>query len=182
MAGTVDISMLPGAEGSSEPQLLEAAPTAPALAPAGSGDSFTEGVGWSGPSVMAVGAGSELGEAVPRTSARAFAPGPTGPSMDPAALPKPRTRAVGREAGGMEPTPAAEAVGGAGDFKESLFAPRVTPDQAAASRVVGDDPAGSRVVSCGAGGDLLATSVMAAGTCLPSKAVVLWKKPVGAAA
>lgn len=182
MARTVGISMLPRAEGSSDPQLLEAAPTAPALAPVGSGDSFTEGAGWSGPSVTAAGAGSELGEAVPRTSARAFAPGPTGPSVDPAASPKPRTRAVGRGAGGMEPIPATEAVAGAGDFKESLFAPRVTPEQAAASRVVGDDPAGSRVVSCGAGGDLLATSITAAGTRLPSKAVVLWKKPVGVVA
>lgn len=69
--------------------------------------------------------------------------------------------------------PAAEVVECAG-FKESLFA----------SELTSDDPAENCVVLCMAGGDLLVTSVMAAGACVLSKTVVPvpWKRVVAAVA
>lgn len=79
--------------------------------------------------------------------------------------------------------PAAEVVECAG-FKESLFASELTSERVAISHIAGDDPAENCVVLCMAGGDLLVTSVMAAGACVLSKTVVPvpWKRVVAAVA
>lgn len=86
--------------------------------------------------------------------------------------------------GWLEPTPAATAVEGAGEFEDSLFSSGVTSDCTAFSCIVGVDPAGSWVGSCLPSGDLLGTSVLAVGACILSLTAVPgpWKKVVGAVA
>lgn len=184
VAGTVAISLLSRMEWRSGLKLLDTVCDVLALALLGSRDSFGESTGCSGPSVIAMGSEFAVGEVESRTSAVAFAVCPTGSSVDPTALSKPCTRAVGHGVVWLKTMPAAKVVDGAGDFKESLFASGVTSERAAPSQITGDNPAGSWVVSCMAGGDLLDASVLAAGTCILSKTVVLvpWKKLVGAVA
>ena len=184
VAGTVAMSVLSRIEARSELKLLEAVSGALALALEGSRGSFVESTGWSDPLVTATGSEFEPGEVMSRTSAVAFAVCPTGSSVDPMALSKPCTRGVGGGVGWLETTLGAKVVEGAGDFKESPFASGMTSERAATSRITGDDAGGSWVVSCVAGGDLLDTSVLAAGARILSKTVVPvpWKKLVGAVA
>lgn len=80
--------------------------------------------------------------------------------------------------------PAATAAEDKGDFEDSLFASGVTSEGAASSCTTGVHSAGSWVGSCLPTGDLLDTSVLAAGECVLSLTVVPvpWKKLAGAVA
>lgn len=84
--------------------------------------------------------------------------------------------------GWLGPMPAATAAEDKGEFEDSLFAFGVTSEGAASSSTMGVHPAGSWVGSCLPTGDLLDTSVLAAGACILSLAVVPipWKKLAGA--
>lgn len=91
---------------------------------------------------------------------------------------------MGCEVGWLEPTPAATVVEDTVEFEDSLFASGVTSECTASSCITGVDPAGSWVRSCLPSGDLLDTSVLAAGACILSLTVVPvpWKKLDGAVA
>lgn len=91
---------------------------------------------------------------------------------------------MGCGVGWLESMPAATVVEDAGEFEDSLCASGVTSECAASSCITGMDPAGSWVGSCLAGGELLDTSVLAAGAYILSLTVVPvpWKKLVGAVA
>lgn len=88
---------------------------------------------------------------------------------------------MGCGVGWLEPTPAATLVEDTGEFEGALSAAGVTSERAASPCITGVDPAGSWVGSCLPSGDLLDTSVLAAGACILSPTVVPvpWKKLVG---